>query len=112
MRQILILFFLLCSISIFAQKKKIDTSFIRSLPVPHRAVHDFGKFLDVDEKQLLEKELTTYLERTTNSIGVITLDALTNPKTKEQYTVEETALQYFNKWGIGDSVKNNGVLIL
>jgi uncharacterized protein len=37
---------------------------------------------------------------------------LTDPKTKKEYTVEEAARLYLNTWGIGDSVKNNGVLLL
>lgn len=112
MRNLLFLSLILCSLSLFAQNKKSDTAYIRSLSVPHRAVNDFGKFLTVSEKQTLEKELTSYLKRTTSSIAILTLDSLTNPKTKTQYTIEETALQYFNKWGIGDSKKNNGVLLL
>ena len=114
MRNLLLLCALLCSIFAFAQQKKSDNSFIRSLPVPHRAVNDFGKFLSIDEKQRLEKELTTYQKRVTNAIAivVITLDSLTDPITNKQYTVEETALQYFNTWGIGDRTGNNGVLLL
>jgi uncharacterized protein len=114
MRQLLLLSLLFCSILSFAQKKNRETSFIRSLPVPHRAVNDFGKLLTTSEKQRLEKKLTAYQKRVTNAIAivVITLDSLTDPKTKKQYTVEETALLYFNTWGIGDHTMNNGVLLL
>jgi uncharacterized protein len=112
MRVLFILSFCLIGITSFARQKKTASPFIKNLPVPHRAVNDFGKFLTVSEKQYLEKELVGYFNRTSNAIVIITLDSLTDPKTKKEYTVEETALLYFNKWGIGDSIKNNGVLLL
>jgi len=112
MRIPFVLSFCLISIISFARHKKEASPFIKNLPVPHRAVNDFGKFLTVSEKQYLEKELVSYHKKTSNAIVIITLDSLTDPKTKKEYTVEETALLYFNKWGIGDSIKNNGVLLL
>jgi len=112
MRIPFVLSFCLISIISFAQHKKEASPFIKNLPVPHRAVNDFSKFLTVSEKQYLEKELVSYHKKTSNAIVIITLDSLTDPKTKKEYTVEETALLYFNKWGIGDSIKDNGVLLL
>jgi uncharacterized protein len=112
MRTLLFLTVFLCSIFSFAQKKKQTQPFVRSLPVPHQSVNDFSKFLTVSEKQWLEKELVDYRVRTRNAIVFISLDSLTDPKTKKQYTIEEAALLYFNKWGIGDSIKNNGVLLM
>ncbi|WP_240348467.1 TPM domain-containing protein [Longitalea arenae] len=95
----------------FAQITKAP-SFVRPLPVPHRAVNDFAKFVNENEKALLEKELVAYHTRTGNAIVFISLDSLTDPATKKQYTIEEAARLYFNTWGIGDSIKNNGVLIM
>ena len=112
MRYILFLSLLLCSIFSFAQKKKTAVPFVRPLPVSHQTVNDFSKFLTVSERQWLEKELVDYRVRTGNAIVFISLDSLTDPKTKQQYTIEEAALLYFNKWGIGDSIKNNGVLLM
>jgi uncharacterized protein len=60
----------------------------------------------------LEKELAGYRAETGNSIVFISLDSLTSQRTKKQYTIEEAALLYFNTWGIGDSIKNNGVLLM
>src|SRR5688572_15651875 len=97
-----------CTIGVFAQKKKAPP-FIRPLPVPHRVVNDFGKFLDENESAWLEKELVNYHLRSGNAIVFISLDSLSDPKTEKQYTIEEAALLYFNNWGIGDSIKNNGV---
>src|SRR5215831_12017857 len=87
-------------------------SFIKPLPHPERAVNDFGKFLTKAEDSVLENELVNYWQTSSNTIVIITLSTLTDPKTKKVYTIEETALQYFNQWGIGDSIKNNGVLIM
>lgn len=109
MRYLLILFLLLCNFFSFSQEK---SSFVKKLPVPHRAVNDFGRFLTNSERTTLDIELKSYLKRTSNAIVIITLDSLTDPKTKKEYTVEEAAWLYFNTWGIGDSIKNNGVLLL
>src|SRR4051812_28341651 len=111
MRYFFLLSFILLSAVSFAQKKEASP-FIRPLPVPHRSVNDFGKFLDENERAWLEKELNNYHLKSGNAIVFISLDSLTDPKTKKQYTIEEAALLYFNKWGIGDSIKNNGVLLM
>src|SRR5581483_11964984 len=111
MRPLLLLALICTSVIAFAQHKK-SSSFIKAWPQPAMAVNDFGHLLTPGEKQYLEKEVHDYHQRTTNAIVIITLDSLTDPKTKEEHTVEETALSYFNKCGIGDKVKNNGVLLL
>jgi len=112
MRTVLLFLTLFISCFSFAQKKQPPNNFIRPLPEPARSVNDFGHFLTASEIQSLGKELTRYHKATTNAIAVITLDSLTDPKTKKQYTIEQAALLYFNKWGLGDSIKNNGVLIM
>lgn len=112
MRYSLILLLLLCNIFSFAQKKKTAVDFIRPLPVPHQTVNDFSKFLSLSEKQWLEKEQVDYYRRTGNALVFISLESLTDPKTKKEYTIEEAALLYFNKWGIGDKIKNNGVVLM
>jgi uncharacterized protein len=109
MRHLLTAFLLFCSFFSFAQEK---SSFVKKLPVPHRAVNDFGRFLTSSERTTLDMELKNYLKRTSNAIVIVTLDSLTDPKTKKEYSVEESAWLYFNTWGIGDSIKNNGVLLL
>lgn len=109
MRYFIILSLLLCNFSSFSQER---SPFVKKLPVPHRAVNDFGRFLASSERTTLEIELKSYRDQTSNALVIITLDSLTDPKTKQEYTVEEAALLYFNTWGIGDSIKNNGVLLL
>jgi uncharacterized protein len=112
MRYIATIFLLFCSVLSFSQKTETENSFVRALPDSGKAVNDFGKFLTGDGRLWLENELAAYRERTGNAIVIITLDSLTDPQTKIAYTVEEAALLYFNTWGIGDKVKNNGVLLM
>lgn len=112
MRYLLTLLILFNTAFSFGQQKKTNVPFVKQQPVPHRAVNDFGKFLTANERQWLEDELRAYHNRTSNAIVIITLDSLTDAKTKLPYTIEEAAFMYFNTWGIGDSVKNNGVLIM
>lgn len=111
MRYFLTLVILLCSIYSFSQQK-IKDPFVKPQPVPHKAINDFDKFLTTSERDSLEKELAEYRAETGNAVVFISLDSLTSRRTKKQYTIEEAALLYFNTWGIGDSVKNNGVLLM
>ena len=76
-----------------------------------KVVNDFGKFLTKPEKVHLEKTLIDFRERKGYSVVIITLPGLKDNKGTE-FTIEETAQLYFNRWGIGDNVKNDGVLIL
>lgn len=109
MRKFLFVVFVLLSHVLLAQRY---SSFIKDLPKPARVVNDFGSFLSATQKNTLEKELIAYRKRSGNAIVIITLSTLTDHKTGTTWSVEETALQYFSKWGIGDKVKNNGVLVL
>ena len=112
MRYLVAIFLLFCSVLSFSQKTEPGNSFVRELPDSGKAVNDFGKFLTGDGRLWLENELAAYRKRTGNAIVIITLDSLTDPQTKVAYTIEEAALLYFNTWGIGDSQKNNGVLLM
>lgn len=102
MRTFLLASLLLISNVLLAQRY---SSLIKNRPVPAKVVNDWGSFLTYSQKNNLESELVAYRRQTGNAIVIITLNTL-------PYTVEETALRYFNKWGIGDSKKNNGILIL
>lgn len=81
--------------------------YIKSLPRNPQVVNDYGDFLSGSEENNLRDELVSYRKRSGNAIVIISLSSL-----PLSLSVEETALQYFNKWGIGDRKKNNGVLIL
>lgn len=109
MRTLLLALLCLLGNVLFAQHY---SSFIKDLPTPARVVNDFGGFFTPTQKSTLEDSLISYKRRTGNAIVVITLSTLTDHKTGTTWSVEETALQYFSKWGIGDRNKNNGVLVL
>ena len=102
MRTFLFVTLALISNVVFAQRYGAS---IKDRPKPARVVNDYGSFLTRSEKSNLENKLISYRKRSGNAIVIITLSTL-------PYSLEETALQYFNKWGIGDRKKNNGVLIL
>lgn len=95
-----------------AQAQPSIDEFIRPAPVPARVVNDDASLLVEAERDDLSKELAAFWKSSANCIVIITLDSLTNPHTLKKYTLEETATAYFNKWGICDKEKNNGVLIL
>jgi uncharacterized protein len=96
-----------------AQQKQSTSNTKRSLPKPVGAVNDFGLFLTTQERETLENELIRYQRATTHAIVIATLKELPlEPGSKKKSTIEKTAFQYFNAWGIGDSIKNNGVLIM
>jgi uncharacterized protein len=107
----LLLFVAACLLNIvsFAQEKR--STFIKDQPLPMQVVNDFGKFLTKAENVHLERELRSFRERKGYSVVIITLPGLTDNK-GTAFTIEETAQLYFNKWGIGDNVKNDGVLIM
>jgi uncharacterized protein len=108
MRTLLAVMLLLTSNVLLAQRSAF---FIKDLPKPAHVVNDFGGFLSTSDEKTLEDDLITYRNKTGKAIVIITLYTLTD-KTGYTWSVEETALEYFNKWGIGDRNKNNGVLIL
>jgi len=108
-RFLLFVVIFLWNLASFAQEKR--STFIKDQPLPMQVVNDFGKFLTKVENVHLEKELRSFRERKGYSVVIITLPSLTDNKGTE-FTIEETAQLYFNKWGIGDNVKNDGVLIM
>jgi len=102
MRTLLFVSLFLMSHVLLAQRY---SSLIKDLPTPAREVNDFGDFLGYTERNNLETQLISYRKRTGNAIVIITLSSL-------PFSIKETSLQYFNKWGIGDWFDNNGVLLL
>lgn len=108
MRTLLAVMLLLTGNVLLAQRSDF---FIKQLPKPAHVVNDFGSFLSTSDEKTLEDDLISYRKKTGKAIVIITLSTLTDG-TGYTWSVEETALEYFNKWGIGDRNKNNGVLIL
>ena len=66
----------------------------------------FPNFLSVEETNALNTKLGVFAKESSNQIVVLITDTIANME------VNDFATQTFNKWGIGQSDKNNGVLIL
>lgn len=69
-------------------------------------VNDFADVLTSDQEAQLTVELQQYKERTTNEIGIATV------QTTGDESIEQYAVQLFQEWGIGKKEKDNGVLLL
>jgi uncharacterized protein len=59
-----------------------------------------------DEQAQLERMLVNYTDTTSTQIAVVTVKSLNG------YEINDYVTRLFNKWGIGGSKNNNGVLIL
>ena len=75
-------------------------------PDPPRLVNDFAHVLNDNEAAQLEQKLDDFDRNTSTQITVVTIKNLGG------YDVEEYSVQVFNRWGIGQKGKNNGVLLL
>ena len=75
-------------------------------PSPPRLVVDMGNMLSGNEEDKLENKLEGFARTTSTQITVVTVTDL------QGYDVSDYAVKLFNKWGIGQKGKNNGVLLL
>jgi len=69
-------------------------------------VNDFAEILDSASRHDLESLITGIEKNTGAEIAVVTIDTL------EGITIEEYAVELFEKWGIGKADEDNGLLIL
>lgn len=98
--RLLSLFVLLCvSFVLMAQD-------IPSPMRPYRLVNDFANVFSNSEKQALENKLLMYNDTTSTQIYVVTVSDLGG------YPVSDYAFKLGEKWGIGQSGKDNGLVIL
>jgi uncharacterized protein len=75
-------------------------------PVPPRLVNDFAGMLKDNEISALENKLVAFSDSTTTQIAIVTVASL------HGYDKADYAQRLFDKWGIGQKGKNNGLLIL
>lgn len=76
------------------------------LPLPIGFVNDFEDILDQASETAITGLILAHQNKTTNQISVVTVTGF------EPYTtIEDYAGALFNKWGIGQEDKNNGILI-
>ena len=79
----------------------------QSLPVLTKPVNDLANVIDPASAQELERRITALQLKTTDAVVVVTI------KTFAPFgSIEEYAVKLFERAGIGDRKKDNGVLIL
>jgi uncharacterized protein len=75
-------------------------------PSPPRLVNDFASVLDRNEYASLEQKLEQFARETSTQILVVTVEDL------QGYDVGDYAFRLGEKWGVGQSEKDNGIIIL
>lgn len=73
---------------------------------PPRLVNDFAGMFSNGQRNDLEKKLVDFDRTSSNQIAVITVDDL------QGLDISDYAARIFDKWGIGGSKNDNGILIL
>lgn len=75
-------------------------------PDPPKLVNDFSGVLSNDERIRLENKLVVYNDTTSTQIAIVLIHSL------DGYPIDDYTIKLGEKWGIGQSKKDNGVLIL
>lgn len=75
-------------------------------PNPPRLVNDFAGILSGGESAQLESKLDNFAQNTSTQITIVTIKSL------GEHDIEEYTVELFNRWGIGQAGKKNGVLLL
>ena len=73
---------------------------------PPRLVNDFAQTLNAQQLKLLENKLRNYNDSTSNEIAVVVIGS-TGP-----YDINQYGADLAERWQIGKSKKDNGVLLL
>jgi uncharacterized protein len=79
---------------------------IPEAPVPPRLVNDFAQILSPDELQNLESKLVAFNDSTSVQIAVVIVPTLNG------YEKADFANQLGEKWGVGGSKFDNGIVVL
>ena len=75
-------------------------------PDPPRLVNDLAGMMQPGEAEQLERKLLSYNDSTSSQIAVVTVPNLDGDD------IADYAQQLYEKWGIGQKGKNNGILVL
>lgn len=90
-------------------------SLIAKVLLPERPASDklvfnlssqYPNFLSTQEQNALNLKLSNFARETSNQIVILVIDSFSGME------VNDFATQLFNKWGIGQNDKNNGLLLL
>ncbi len=77
-------------------------------PKPDGWVSDFENVFSNEEKNILDSLINNHKTLTTNEIAIVTVPASYYPED----SLDAYSLKLFNRWGIGDKEKMNGVGII
>lgn len=73
---------------------------------PNRLVNDYTGTLSADEINRLEQKLVAFDDSTSTQIAVVLIKSLNG------YDVADYAVRLAEKWGVGGSKNNNGIMVL
>ena len=73
---------------------------------PNTLVNDYANVLSADQKQQLETKLVAFNDSSSTQIAIAIL------KSVGDYDINEYAVNLGRKWGVGQSGKNNGIMIV
>lgn len=73
---------------------------------PNTLVNDYSGVLSVEQKQALENKLVAFDDSSSTQIAIAIL------KSVGDYDINEYAVNLGRKWGVGQSGKNNGIMIV
>ncbi|WP_025145527.1 TPM domain-containing protein [Pedobacter jeongneungensis] len=73
---------------------------------PGTLVNDYSNVLSADQKQALENKLVAFSDSSSTQIAIAIL------KSVGGYDINEYAVGLLRKWGVGQSGKNNGIMIV
>ncbi len=103
MKKIFIFLFSLFMLAGFSVKTNAQ---YLNLPSPTGYVNDFANVLSKDVVLDLENDLSSFEQETGHEIAMVTVESL------QDTTIEEFAVELFEKWGIGKKNHDNGLLLL
>lgn len=73
---------------------------------PNTLVNDYANVLSAEQKQMLENKLVAFNDSSSTQIAIAIL------KSVGDYDINEYAVELGRKWGVGQSGKNNGIMIV
>ncbi len=94
------------ALCLFALSAFSGLALAQNYPSYRGYVNDFANIIDQQTERNISRYAGDLERKTTAQLAVVTVDS-TQPQTIEQY-----AVRLFEKWGIGQKGKDNGVLLL
>jgi len=83
-----------------------DDKDLPAQPNPPMLVNDMAHVMSTDQVASLEAKLVGYAQSTSTQIAVVTVQDIGD------YDVADYTVRLFNKWGVGQKDKNNGIMLL